>query len=537
MASNGFSNGVYRNGHDIILTNGQSKAANGFPGLNGTNQNGRIKRHSTTEVENEPEIKRSKDRGFLESMIQLMMTKCVDEVVKGETKVIEFVHPKELEQRLKLGVSENPCSDEKIISMCRDIIKYSVKTGHPHFYNQLFGGFNAHGLGGAWLTEAINASQYTYEVAPVFTLMEKAVLGEMLKLIGFPDGDAIFCPGGSLSNMYAINLARYRKFPQAKESGLFGLPNLCIMTSEKSHYSTKKGAAFLGFGMNNVIPVDCDAVGRMIPEKLEESLKQAKAKGSVPLMVVATAGTTVLGAYDPINDIADICERYNIWLHVDACWGGGVMLSPKLRCKMAGVHRADSVAWNAHKMMAAPLQCCGFFTRHKTLLSEAHSAKAKYLFQQDKFYDVSYDTGDKSIQCGRKVDVLKLWMIWKAKGTKQYGLDVENMFECANYLAKKLSETDGFRLVIQEPECTNVTFWYIPPSMRGQKETTEWWDRLAKVAPSIKKGMVECGSMLIGYQPDGDLPNFFRMVITHLDVTHADMDFVVSEIDRLGRNL
>jgi len=111
----------------------------------------------------------------------------------------------------------------------------------------------------------------------------------------------------------------------------------------------------------------------------------------------------------------------------------------------------------------------------------------------------------------------------------------ETLF-CSRYLASKVKKTPGFRL-IQEPMCTNVCFWYIPPSLRGLEENEEFWARVAKVAPVIKARMMQAGTLMVGYQPDGTLNNFFRMVVSNLDSTQEDMDFVVSEIDRLGHDL
>ncbi|KAK6181016.1 hypothetical protein SNE40_008963 [Patella caerulea] len=477
------------------------------------------------------------DEQFLRDIFEIMVKDALKDGSDPHSKVIEWKHPHELEKILDLHIPENSTSKPALLDICRQVVQYSVKTGHPHFFNQLWAGVDSYGLAGAWLTDALNSSQYTYEVAPVFTLMEKTVLSKMLSLIGFPDGDAIFCPGGSVSNMYGINLARFNSFPEVKTKGMQGLPNLCVLTSDKGHYSMKKGAAMLGLGIDNIIPVETDEIGRMKPEQLESTILDVKAQGRVPIMVNATAGTTVLGAYDPLNAIADICQKHGIWMHVDAAWGGGVLLSKKYRHLIAGIERVDSVTWNPHKMMGSPLQAAAFLTRHKTLLAECHSAHAKYLFQQDKFYDVTYDTGDKSIQCGRKIDVLKVWMMWKAKGDEQYEKDINNIFHCAEYLTNRLRNTEGFRLVLDKPQCTNVGFWYIPPSMRGQTEDKAWWDKLSKVAPTIKQRMTEQGTMLIGYQPEGNRVNFFRMIVSNLDVTTAEMDFVVYEIDRLGNDL
>ncbi|XP_071151866.1 cysteine sulfinic acid decarboxylase-like [Mytilus edulis] len=472
---------------------------------------------------------------FLTKLMDLMFTEGIDKANDRKNKIVEFKHPKELEKIVDLKLKD-PTSDDRLLDICNDVIKYSVKTGHPRFFNQLFGGLDEYTLGGAWLTETLNSSQYTYEVSPVFTLMEQCVIRKMLNFAGLENGDGIFCPGGSISNMYALNVARYQRFPDCKTKGMQALPKICVLTSEKGHYSLKKGAGFLGIGMDNVLPIKTDDQGRMCPKALEETIQDCISKGVVPYMVNATAGSTVLGAYDPLEAIADICEKYKIWMHVDGAWGAGCLLSRKYKGFMKGIERADSLTWNPHKMMGTNLQAAVFLTKHKTVLLDAHSAKAKYLFQQDKFYDVSYDTGDKSIQCGRKVDALKVWTMWKAKGDAGLEEDIDNLFSCSRYLTQLAKARDGFKMV-QEPQCTNVCFWYIPERLRGKPETEEWWEQVGKVAPVIKQRMVEKGTLLIGYQPDGDLVNFFRMIFSNNAVTKSDVEFIIDEIDRLGCDL
>jgi len=518
---NGIANGeAHCNG---VSANGVS--ANG---LNGVLNKKQIKTNG--HIENNPD-------DFLTQLLDLLVEECVVKGTAVETKVVDFKQPTELKKCIDFNLRDEATDDSELIDLCQRTIKYSVKTGHPRFFNQLYSGLNQYGLGGALLTEALNTSSYTYEVAPVFTLMEQVVLQNLATQIGYDESDGIFCPGGSVSNMYGLNVARYQKFPQIKTEGMHSLPRLCVLTSAESHYSIKKGAAFLGIGMNNIRIVKCDKRGKMIPEDLEKEIMRAKNDGLHPYFVHATAGTTVIGAYDPIDAIADICEKHDLWLHIDAAWGGGAFVTTKHRHLIKGAHRADSIIWNQHKMMGAPLQCCAFITKHKGLLQDAHSAKARYLFQQDKCYDVSYDTGDKSIQCGRKVDVFKLWLMWKAKGHTGFQKDMDHVFEMARFFAEKVKTTEGFRIVYPEPECTNVCFWYIPPSLRGQEETKEWWEKLSKVAPQIKEHMVTEGTMLIGYQPHGEYVNFFRMVVSNPDVSKEDMLFAFNEIHRLGKDL
>jgi len=474
---------------------------------------------------------------FLRGVFQIILKKGINDAFNRKNKVVEFKHPEDLAASLDLGLPENGDSNKKLLQLCEDTVRYSVKTGHPRFFNQLYGGQDLFALAGSLLTENLNASMYTYEVAPVFTLMEEVVFKKLRDIVGYETGDGIFCPGGSVSNMYGLNMARYHKYPHVKEEGIHALPKFCIFTSEQCHYSLKKGVALLGMGTNCIRPVQCTDKNKMDAQKLEEMILQARAEGVEPLMVNATGGTTVMGAYDPLEEIADICEKYGIWMHADCCWGGGALMSKKHRSLLKGVERADSIAWNLHKLMGIPMQCCAFLTKHEGLLKKCHSAYAEYLFQPDKFYDVSYDTGDKSIQCGRKNDVFKFWLMWRAHGSRGLERNIDHVFEMSGYLRERIIAHPGYKLVQEDPECTNVCFWYLPPRLREQPETEEWWTEVGKVAPVVKKRMIFAGSMMITYNPMGSKVNFFRFVLANPASTTEDMDFIIAEIDRLGNDL
>ncbi|XP_051856660.1 cysteine sulfinic acid decarboxylase isoform X2 [Antechinus flavipes] len=367
--------------------------------------------------------------------------------------------------------------------------------------------------------------------------MEEEVLKKLRALVGWSSGDGVFCPGGSISNMYALNLARYQRYPDCKQRGLRALPPLAIFTTQESHYSIQKGAAFLGMGTDSIRLVKADDRGRMIPEDLEKQINQAEAEGAVPLLVSATSGTTVLGAFDPLEAIADVCQQHGLWLHVDAAWGGSVLLSQTHRHLLDGIKRADSVSWNPHKLLATGLQCSALLLRDTSnLLKHCHGAQATYLFQQDKFYDVSLDTGDKVVQCGRRVDCLKLWLMWKALGGSGLEQRVDWAFTLTRYLVEKMKLRKGFELVM-EPEFVNVCFWYVPPSLRGQKDSADYCMKLAKVAPLLKERMVKKGSMMVGYQPHRTWPNFFRLIVANPALSMADLDFFLDELELLGQDL
>ncbi|KAM9751245.1 cysteine sulfinic acid decarboxylase [Menidia menidia] len=485
----------------------------------------------------EPLVDHAEGQLFLNEAFKIIVEDVLCKGTDVKQKVCEWKDPDELALLLDLQLRDSGEPQGRLLQRVRDVAKYSVKTTHPHFFNQQYGGVDYHSLAGRFLSEALNTNLFTYEVAPVFVLIETEVLKALRLLVGWTEGDGLFCPGGSSSNMYAMNLARYSFFPQVKRQGLCGLPQLTVFTSKESHYSVQKGAAFLGLGLDNVIVVEVDDGGRMIPEDLEEKIKLSKSQGAVPFLVSCTAGTTVQGAFDPLDSIADVCEKHKLWMHIDAAWGGSVLFSKQHKHLMKGAERANSVSWNPHKMLVAGLQCSVLLLKDTTnLLKQCHGANASYLFQQDKFYDVNLDIGDKSVQCSRKVDCVKFWLMWKAIGSSGLEERVDKAFLHVRYLVAQMKKRDGF-LLLREPQFVNVCFWFIPPSLRGKEGSADYEKRLAKVAPIIKERMMKQGTMMVGYQPLGNKVNFFRMTAFSPLISNKDMDFFLDEIERLGKDL
>ncbi|XP_070548106.1 cysteine sulfinic acid decarboxylase-like isoform X2 [Ptychodera flava] len=481
----------------------------------------------------------TEDQKFLRDAMDIIFKEGVVKARDRRRKVVEYRDPGELNEIFEFSISEESTDSENLLEILKEIFKYSVLPANPRYHNMLYSGQDSYGLVGQWLTDCINPPAYTFECAPVFTVMEQAVFKTLLQYVGYKTGDGIFCPGGSVVNMYAMNIARFKKYGAAvKSDGLFGLPRLILFTSEQSHYSIQKGAALLGMGTNSVILVKCDERGKMIPGDLEEKIIATKEKGNVPLFVNATCGTTVLGAFDPVEEIADICEKHGIWLHVDAAWGGGALLSRKWKERLfKGVERSNSLAWSQHKMMGGPTQCTAFLMRDNVrLMYAANCSEAKYLFMQDKFYDVSYDTGDKTFQCGRKMDAFKLWLMLKAKGISGREEETNIKFENSRYFVQLIKGRPGYKLVA-EPEFTNVCFWYIPTSLRNMEHNEDFSLLLGKVAQIIKERMAKQGTLMVSYTPLGNLPNFFRYVFSNPKTTKQDVEFIVSETERVGEHI
>merc|ERR1711962_744354 len=476
---------------------------------------------------------------FLYAIVEILLD-FINQSNDRDGQVLDFHHPSQITKAMDFALSEQGLDLEQLVVDCRTALRYQVKTGHPHFFNQLSQGLDIVSMAGEWLAATANANMFTYEIAPVFIMMEHTVLLKMREVIGWEEGDSILAPGGSISNMYAVIIARHKQFPEHKQKGMRAIPaQLICYTSKHSHYSLKGAASTVGLGLDNCREVPVDGRGRMEPCCLRKIIEEDKAKGFLPFCVNCTAGTTVIGAFDPINAIADICEEHNIWLHIDAAWGGGLLMSKTHRpSRFAGVERADSLTWNPHKLMGTLLQCSTFHLREKGILADCNTMAARYLFQQDKHYDVSYDTGDKVIQCGRHNDIFKFWLQWRSRGMKGFERQINRLMELTEYQVEKMKECpEKWHLITPEPECTNVSFWYIPNRLRNEKRDHWWQEECGKATAKLKGRMMKVGSMMISYQPLGELPNFFRSIISNQAQTEADIDFMLEELDRLGKDL
>ncbi|CAD5214898.1 unnamed protein product [Bursaphelenchus okinawaensis] len=476
-------------------------------------------------------------KAFLLQVVDVLLGYIKEENDRS-SKILDFHHPEDMKKLIDLTIPEHPMPLAELVDSCKKVLKLGVKTGHPRFFNQISCGLDLVSMAGEWLTATANTNMFTYEISPVYILMEKEVMRKMMDLIGWPAdvGDCIFTPGGAIANTYAMNAARHFFWPRAKPLGMTSVPTLCCFTSEESHYSIKGAAALLGIGVDNCFSIESDSVGRMVPEALEKKIIEAKKEGLHPFFVCATGGTTVYGAFDPLNQVADICERHKIWFHVDAAWGGGLLLSSEHRYKLSGIERAYSVTWNPHKLLGALLQCSACFIRQDGLLFQCNQMSADYLFQQDKPYDVSYDTGDKAIQCGRHNDIFKFWLMWRSKGMEGYRAQINRLMELCAYFTHRIKSTAGFEMVVEKPEFLNICFWYVPPSLRSL-DKKEKMLRLEKIAPKIKAKMMERGTTMVGYQPDKQRPNFFRMIISNQAITEDDLDFLIDEIIDIAKDL
>ncbi len=372
---------------------------------------------------------------------------------EGSEPVAAYRSPKELHEELDLGLSAEGTADEVLFEALRSILARTPRTTSTRFFNQLFGGRGDIGTIGELLAALLNSSMYTFKAGGPQVLIERELTRRMARLAGFEEGEGIFTPGGSMSNFTGMLLARNVHQPRAREEGVGGR-RMTVYASQLCHYSIPKNAGMLGIGRENVRRIATDERGRMLPDALRRAIGEDRSAGCDPFLIVGTCGTTVLGAFDPVEELVEIAREEGLWLHLDAALGGSLLLSDRARGLLAGCEAADSMTWNAHKLLGVPLSASVILTRQKGHLFGSLSQKASYLFQSD---EDDYDLGTRSIQCGRRNDALKLWAVWKSQGDRGLATRVDRLLELARYAAARIRDIKGLVLA-KDPESVTVCF-------------------------------------------------------------------------------
>lgn len=360
----------------------------------------------------------------------------------------------QLAEEIDLSLSPEGVDERTLMENLADVASKSPRTGSNRFFNQLFGGRDDPAVAGDLLATILNNSMYTYKAAGVHALIERELIHRMAGMVGFHDGEGVFAPGGSMSNLQAMTVARNEVMEDTREKGLAGENTPRVYVSDEGHYSVRKMAQICGIGRDNVVPVETDDRGRMDPDALREHMQQDRDAGKTPVMVCITAGTTVLGAFDPIPEITRIGHEFGAWVHIDAAFGGSVILSRKHRHLMRGCEQVDSITWDAHKMMGVPLVSSVFLTKKPGVIHRNFTESASYLFQEDTD-DLNY--GTRALQCGRRNDCLKLWAAWKYHGDDGYEQRINRLFELTQHCVRLVKDDPALTLS-KEPQCVTVCF-------------------------------------------------------------------------------
>lgn len=442
-----------------------------------------------------------------------------------DLKVLDYQSVESLTEKLDLSLPQQSVASEQLISMIELYLQNSVRTGSRQFFNHLWGGFELSGLLAEMATSVANTSMTLYESAPVPLLMEQELIRQLNQLVGFSTGEGLMVTGGSNANLVAMLCARHKFLPDAKHQGL-GNSNLVGFVSDQAHFSFLKAANILGIGMDNLVKVKSDAHGRMIPDELALAIEHSYSDKKTPFFVAATAGTSVLGAFDPLLAIAEITKKYGLWLHVDGAWGAPVLFSEQYRHLLQGSELADSFTWDAHKLMGVPLVCSVILVKHPGMLSQACSSYGTDYVHDEDNRAGNYNLVQMSLQCSRKVDAFKFWLSWQHHGSLGYGAMVEHLFALSNYAVDYISEHEQLELIIK-PEFLNICFRYNHGISNLPTAT------LNQINLEIRNRLMRSGQSFVNYAHYQD-KLVVRLILTNPEVEETDLDKFFQNLISVG---
>jgi len=383
--------------------------------------------------------------------------------------------------QLATGEAKPPAEVSELLVRFDELIEQTLSRGqnlhHPHYVgHQVPASMPLAGLFDA-VTTITNQVMAIYEMGPWATAVERAVVHKLGEVIGFPAGEftGLVTSGGSLANLTALLTARNVVLGESWSRGLAAPTSLSakngaapvLVTHAEAHYCVTRSAGILGLGTDNIVRVALDERRRMDANALDTTLTDLRQK-NVPIVAVSAAAcATPTGAFDPLVEIADVCRRHEVWLHVDAAHGGAACFSAKYRHLVEGLQLADSVVCDAHKMMFMPALCALVFYRNPEHRYAAFQQTAPYLFDPSAPDMAVYDNGVSNLECTKRAAAMGLWGVWSLFGSRLFEALVDSTFDLGQQFYELLAAQDDFEPYCQ-PECNIVLFRYLPHELSDQ---------------------------------------------------------------------
>lgn len=396
-------------------------------------------------------------------------------LTEPDTPVLNWRPPAE---NLQLAIDQLRCTssfneaDPKFserIEEFRKLVQTMLDRGHnlqnPRYIgHQVPGSVPVAGLFDA-ITAVTNQVMAVYEIGPWATAVELALIEMIGAEIGFTPGEftGLVTHGGSLANLTGLLAARNQSCPEIGTRGPQSQRDAppVLLVSADAHYSVSRSANILGIGTQQILKIPLDEHRRIQPLALEELILKCRSEKRAIIAVVACACATPIGAFDPLEQIADLCEKYQVWLHVDAAHGGPTCFSDRHRHLTRGLHRADSVVFDAHKMMFIPALSAFLFFKNKAHQFTAFQQQAPYLFDPSAPEIADFDMGLRTIECTKRANSYALWGTWALFGKQLFADLVDVTFETARIFFDLLQKTPDFEPA-HEPQCNIVVFRYQP---------------------------------------------------------------------------
>jgi aromatic-L-amino-acid decarboxylase len=357
------------------------------------------------------------------------------------------------------------------------VLPHTMTIGSPRY----FGLFNPSPIPVASLCDlvisTVNQNEGSFLQSPAMTAIEDRMIRWLVDLVGFPEsGYGHFTSGGTTANLTALKVARDRAAPEIGQQGTAALGGRGrVYASDQCHFSIERCVDVLGLGRSALVRIESDSSFRMRPDLLATRLRADRARGLLPIAVVATAGTTPSASIDPLPELADVTTAENVPLHVDAAYGGAVILSPHLRSRLRGIERADSITIDPHKWMYVPNESGCVLVRERKLLRSSFGEQPAYLKDSADRMDVLPDFYREGLQGSRRAKAFTLWATLLVYGADTLAQAIERNVELIRVLRDRVRAQPDFE-VCHEPDLGLLCFRFAPAG-----KTTEEQDELNRM--------------------------------------------------------
>ncbi|GGH67285.1 L-2,4-diaminobutyrate decarboxylase [Filimonas zeae] len=319
------------------------------------------------------------------------------------------------------------------------------------------------------VNSTVNQPSSFYEAAQLPNVAERIMQDELNTFIGYPENSfaMVTTSGGSLANLTALLSARNHKYPDVWSSGFYGWNKEgkpAVAVSENAHYSIKRAIGIMGIGEDQMVKLPVNENNAIDSSRVQARLKKAKEQGLHVFCMVASACTTDTGSFDPLEELAAIAQEHHIWLHVDGAHGASLLLSDKHRHKLKGLEKADSFAWDAHKMLFTPGTCTLLFYKDKQRSYGAFRQEASYVFEKESDIYTALDSGEQNFECTKRPVIMNLWVSWAMHGKAVFSQKIDHLCQLANQAYEVLLNEDDFE-VIHQPQANILCFRYTPDNL------------------------------------------------------------------------
>lgn len=374
---------------------------------------------------------------------------------KGNEKILIQKPAEEIAQQLLLEdlIKKGGLNPSSISAFMDTYLSNTQHMHHPHYIGHQVAVPHIASSIADFIHGVINNPMAIYEMGPAAAVIEKFIVNWMLEKIGWfkgshlsdfekikNNGGGVLTHGGSLANLTALSAARAKVAPDAWTKGVPS--NLVILAPEEAHYSIARSVSILGLGQDAIIPIAVNDIKVMNPKALLPIYKKVTENGKKIMAVVANACTTATGLYDPIDEIGHFCEEQNLWFHVDGAHGASALISNTKKHLLKGVHRANSLIWDAHKMMRTSSLCAAVLFKDHQSMESAFQQKGSYIFHEKE--TVGFDTLPYTIECTKAAIGTKLFWVLAAEGEKGMAAYVEETYNNTHHFYNIISQYPDF---------------------------------------------------------------------------------------------